>query len=346
MTISQAATTMRSFVVTAPGVGEVREVALPIAGPGEVVVEVERVGICGTDMELFDGSMAYVASGRTTYPIQLGHEWSGRVTSLGAGVSAAWMGRRVIGDTMLGCQACRRCDKGYQHLCAHRVELGITDGRGGALAEQVVVPASSLHGLPDHLDPALAALVEPGGNALRAARAADLVAGETALVAGPGTIGLLTAMFLRADGVQVHLLGATADSLAFACSLGFENTWTADSMPDLALDAVIDATNHPSLPGRCVDLVEPGRRVVFIGLSGAPSLVDTRALALKDVTAVGILSASPGLAGAIDSYASGDVDPRPLIAATVGLDAAAAVLSGGRPDGAGPGPKIHIDPRA
>lgn len=338
--------TMRAFVVTAPGVGEVREVPRPTPGPGEVVVDVERVGVCGTDMELFDGSMAYIASGRTTFPLQLGHEWAGRVTDIGAEVSQGWMGRLVTGDTMLGCRACRRCAKGYQHLCAARVELGITDGRGGALAEQVVVPATSLHALPQHLDVSVAAMVEPGGNALRAALAADVAAGETALVAGPGTIGLLIAKFLRSTGVEVHLLGATEESLAFARGLGFEHTWTAESLPDLTLDAVIDATNHESVPARCVDLVEPGRRVVYIGLSGSASLVDSRALALKDLTAVGILSASPGLAGAIDSYASGAVDPRPLVAATVGLSDAGEVLAGRRPASAGPGPKIHIDPWA
>ena len=85
--------------------------------------------------------------------------------------------------------------------------------------------------------------------------------------------------------------------------------------------------------------------MVYIGLAGTPSTVDTRALVLKDVTAVGILSASPGLAGAIKEYAAGAVDPRPLVAATVGLDEAGAVLGGWRPPGAGAGPKIHIDPR-
>jgi hypothetical protein len=84
---------------------------------------------------------------------------------------------------------------------------------------------------------------------------------------------------------------------------------------------------------------------VFIGLSGSPSLVDTRDIALKDVTAVGILGASDGLAGTITRYASQDVDPRPLVAATVGLHQAHDVLAGWRPDSAGPGPKIHIDPR-
>ena len=85
--------------------------------------------------------------------------------------------------------------------------------------------------------------------------------------------------------------------------------------------------------------------MVYIGLSGTPSAVDTRDIVLKDVTAVGILGASAGLGDAVHAYASGSVDPRPLVAATVGLDEVADVLAGNRPGDAGPGPKILVDPR-
>ena len=95
-----------------------------------------------------------------------------------------------------------------------------------------------------------------------------------------------------------------------------------------------------------LDLVEPGRRVVYIGLAGQPSLIDTRTMALKDVTAVGVLSASGGLEGIADLYASGAVDPLPLVAATVSLDEAAGVLAGSRQPDWGDAPKIHVDPRS
>jgi threonine dehydrogenase-like Zn-dependent dehydrogenase len=336
---------MRAFVVTAPRQGAVVEVDPPVAAPGEVVVDVERVGVCGTDVEFFTGDMQYLRDGHARFPIRLGHEWAGTVRAVGDGVDASWTGRRVTGDTMLGCGTCHRCRAGRQHVCEFRQEVGIRGGRHGALAEQLTVPASSLHPLPDAVDPVLGALVEPGGNALRAAQAAALRPGDTALVLGPGTIGLLVAMFLRADGVEAHLLGRSDQDLDVVRSLGFAGVWTAGNLPRLPFDAVIDASNAPHLPALAVELVEPGKRVVYIGLAGTPSLLDTRELALKDVTAVGILSASPGLAGAIERYAGAVIDPRPLVAATVGLDAAAEVLAGGRPAGAGPGPKIHIDPR-
>ena len=337
-----SATTMRAAVLVGPGECAVAEVPVPVAGPGEVVVDVERVGVCGTDVEFFTGEMAYLHQGHAHFPMRLGHEWAGTVSAVGAGVDAGWVGRRVTGDTMLGDGTCRRCRRGHQHVCGQRQEVGIRGGRDGALAERLAVPATSLHALPDSVDAVLGALVEPGGNALRAARAAEARPGGRVLVLGPGTIGLLTAMFVRAAGAEVHVLGLALDVVR---GLGFANAWTADTLPDVPFDAVVDASNAATLPARALDLVEPSGRVVYIGLAGSPSTIDTRILALKDVTAVGILSASPGLAATIRAYAAGDVDPRPLVAATVGLDQVGAVLAGERPPDAGPGPKVHGDPR-
>ena len=121
--------------------------------------------------------------------------------------------------------------------------------------------------------------------------------------------------------------------------------WTAAHLPAIPFGAIVDCSTGAELPAAALDLIEPGKRIVFVGLSAEPSLIDTRTMVLKDVTAVGILSASPALDGVIGHYASGSVDPRPLVAATVGLGQVGDVLAGHRPAGAGPGPKIHVDPR-
>jgi threonine dehydrogenase-like Zn-dependent dehydrogenase len=266
----------------------------------------------------------------------------GTVSAVGDGVPSSWAGLRVTGDTMLGCGVCARCRSGRQHVCEFRTELGIRGGRPGALAEQVAVPATALLELPDQVDDAMGAMVEPGGNAWRAVAGAALTPGDTVLILGPGTIGLLCAMFARAAGAQVHLLAAGEDALPFVRSLGFDDVWTAATLPALPWDAVIDASNAAELPALALELVEPAKRVVYIGLAGTPSLVDTRHIALKDVTAVGVLSASGGLRQTIAAYAGGEVDPRPLIAATVPLEGVAAVLGGERPPGSGSGPKFHV----
>jgi threonine dehydrogenase-like Zn-dependent dehydrogenase len=335
---------MRAFVVTAPRELAVLELPDPVPAEGEALIEVARVGVCGTDVELWAGEMAYVEQGLATYPLQLGHEWSGQVVDVAPGADRSWIGRRVTGDTMIGEGTCRRCRRGLQHVCAERVEAGLY-GRAGALAELTALPLSSLHVLPHTVDDAAGALVEPGGNAWRAAHATNAAVGDRVLVMGPGTIGSLVAMFLRPSGAEIHLMGRSEEDLAFARSLGFEHCWVEGALPELPFDAVVDASNGPHIPALALDVVEPGGRVVYIGLAGAASLIDTRTMALKDVTSVGILSASPGLADTISAYASGAVDPRPLIGATVGLDEVGDVLAGRVRPPTGRGPKVLVDPR-
>lgn len=328
--------------MTAPGEAAVQEVDDPVAAAGEVVVEVERAGICGTDVEFFTGEMAYLPEGKAWYPIQLGHEWCGVVSEVGAGVDGAWLGRRVTSDTMLGCGSCRLCGSGRQHLCADRQEIGIRGGRPGALAERLAVPAVALHALPDSVPAPVGAMVEPGANALRAAEAASGGEGPI-LVLGPGSIGLLTALFLRAMGLETHVAGVTEASVAFALGLGLEHVWMLDDLPRIGFEAVVDCTDDPTTPARALRLVEPGGRLVLIGLSVTPSLIDTRGLVFADLTTIGILSASPAIARVIDAYAEGLVDPEPLIGATVGLAATVDVLAGRV---TASGPKILVDPRA
>ena len=136
---------MRAFVLTGPRELAVQEVAAPVASHGEVVVDVESVGVCGTDVELFTGEMAYLHQGHAACPMRLGHEWCGRVASVAADVPSAWIGRRVMGDTMIGDGTCRHCTRGHQHVCEHRAEVGIrkwSAPRGGRADRRTcLVPA-------------------------------------------------------------------------------------------------------------------------------------------------------------------------------------------------------------
>ena len=334
---------MRALVITGPESARVEEVKIPVPGAGQVVVDVRRAGICGTDVELFTGQLAYFAQGKTGFPLRPGHEWCGVISGLGAGVDPGWLGVRVTGDTMLGCGRCARCRAGHGHVCADRREVGIV-GWAGALAEKVLVPASSLYRLPDAIDDRVGALVEPGGNAWRAASAAQARPGRRILVCGPGTIGLLTTAFARAAGAEVHILAMDRGRKDLASSFGASGYWTADDPPPGTYDAVIDATDDHQMPAAALARAEPAGRVVYIGISGVPSPIDSRDLVLGDLTAVGILGASAGLAPAIEHYAEGRVDPSGLVAVTVGLEQAAEALA--RQISAGPGTKIHIDPGA
>ena len=338
---------MRAFVITAPRRGEVQEVDDLVPVADQLLVDVERVGICGTDVELYTGVMAYIGQGKTHFPLRPGHEWVGRVRSVGPDADASWVGTRVTGDTMLGCGVCRFCLGGKQWVCPYRIEVGIMDGWPGALAEQQLIPARFAHRIPEHVSVTSGALVEPGGNALRAAQATLAGPGSRVLVLGSGTIGLLAALFLLDKGVDVHVAGKRAGSLQLGRDLGVSTTHDLDEIAtsDERFDAVIDATSSDTSPAHAARLVDPAGRIVLIGLSGTPSIVDTRDLVLADITTVGVLSASPGLAGAIEAFASGAVHPDSIVGEVIGLAEVASRLDGQRGVAAGPGPKVHVDPR-
>jgi 2-desacetyl-2-hydroxyethyl bacteriochlorophyllide A dehydrogenase len=333
---------MRALIIDGPRSARVGEVEVPRPAAGQVVVDVHRVGICGTDVELFTGELAYFEQGKSRFPLRPGHEWCGVVSAVGTGVDEAWRGVRVTGDTMLGCGRCNRCRAGNGHVCADRHEIGIT-AWPGALADRVLVPATSLHRLPASVDDRAGALVEPGGNAQRAVAAAQAGPGRRILVCGPGTIGLLAVAFATATGADVDVLAADPNRRDLAATFGASRYWSSDDPPAGVYSAVIDCTGDDRVPASALELVEPAGRVVYIGVSPRPSQIDSRQVVLNDLTVVGILGASAGLATAIAHYADGRVVPGDLAHVVVGLDRAVDALSG-RIDPA-PGVKIHIDPR-
>ncbi len=180
--------------------------------------------------------MEYLHDGLAHYPLRLGHEWCGTVSAVGAGVDESWLGRRTTGDTQLGCGHCHRCLTGRQHVCDDRSEIGLRRGFHGALAEQLAVPVTALLPLPDTVDDVAGALVEPGGNALRAVRAAEVEPGERLLVLGPGTIGLLAARFALAQGCEVHVVGRQRPLARLRDRRsGSTGAWTTRTLPDLPL---------------------------------------------------------------------------------------------------------------
>lgn len=334
---------MRAFVITGPHEASVQEVQEPEAGPGQVVVEVVRAGVCGTDVEFFTGTMPYLQDGQATYPMRIGHEWCGRVAALGQGVDTSWVGAFVTGDTMLGCGRCDRCRSGKHHVCGERHEVGVRRGWHGALAERLLLPAGALKRLPNGMSPTAAALVEPGGSAVRAIEAAGVRSGSRLCVWGAGTLGLLALQFALAEEVVVDIVDPRPTSRALALELGAREAFSSGEALTAGYDAMIDMSFGSEVPACALERVEPAGRVVLVGLAPAPSMLDTRRAVLRDVTVIGILAASAGLGRAIELLAGGRIRVEPLVAATVGLDEVADVLDGlmASPSGA---PKFLVEP--
>ena len=144
---------VKAFVLTAPGEGSIQDVEAPSPQPGEVVVDVARVGVCGTDVEFFTGEMAYLHDGHAAYPMRLGHEWCGVVAAVGDGVDDPGSDGA---SPVTRCSAAALPPLPIRRSPSVRapLEVGISGGKAGALAEQLAVPASSLRALPDAVDDA------------------------------------------------------------------------------------------------------------------------------------------------------------------------------------------------
>jgi (R,R)-butanediol dehydrogenase / meso-butanediol dehydrogenase / diacetyl reductase len=183
------------------------------ARPGEAVVRVALAGICGTDLHEYTSGPQYIPAephprtGKQA-PLTLGHEMSGTVVDVGAGVSRAKVGDRVAIFAIEGCGDCRLCRRGLPALCTTMVATGLSTGEGG-LSEYVRVQDAQLYPLPDSLTFTQGAMVEPAACAVRAVHLGQVQAGDVVLVTGGGPIGQLTAMAAIAAGATTVYISET-----------------------------------------------------------------------------------------------------------------------------------------
>jgi L-iditol 2-dehydrogenase len=288
----------------------------PTPGEGELLIAPTAVGICGTDVEIFDGSLAYFRMGIAKYPIVPGHEWTGEVVDVGAGVTGFSAGDRVVGEVAIGCGVCERCVAGRQHLCARRTETGIVH-MDGAMASRLVFPAAFAHRV--ELAPRAAALVEPTSVALHGVRRGR-VGGQRVLIVGAGPIGLLAAQCARAEGAaSVAISDTREDRLTLAGSLGFP-AFKGVGDRDL-IDVVILCAGGQAAIAAAFTAVRPGGRVVALGLSGKPTIpFDFDGLVVRDVDLIGVLGSVGFWPDAIELITSGRVVTEPLVTGAYGIE--------------------------
>jgi threonine dehydrogenase-like Zn-dependent dehydrogenase len=316
---------MRAFVVAAPGSFAVEEVDEPRPGPGEVAVAVEATGICGSDLELLDGTRpaAYVR-----YPVIPGHEWAGRVVEAGPGVAGLAPGDPAVAEGLRSCGVCARCAEGRTNLCAAPyAETGFT--HPGALAERVVVPARLVHRLPAGRPLELAALLEPAACVANGLLEAGMPRpGSRLAVVGDGPLGLLGLLLLRALSPAELVLVSRRPARGLAgkdCGASL----VVDSEDPAALaalagrfDLVVDATSTPEGPASTLGLLRRGGAAVLLGISGAGrATIDPDTITLGHLRVYGIFAASrTAWQWVVQLYAAGALDPAPLVTHRFALD--------------------------
>jgi len=206
---------MQAITYTAAGSLELVERPLPVPGPGQVLVEVSALGICGTDLLVWNGGLS-----RVRPPVILGHEFAGIVID-DNGADGVAVGDRVAVEPLLNCGVCTPCLQGAANVCRRLQLVGIDCD--GAAASVVVVPAARLHRVPDELALTDAALAEPTAVALHMAARAGVAAGQQALVVGGGPIGALVATVCRSRGVgRVVVSEPNSPRRELLGNLGFE----------------------------------------------------------------------------------------------------------------------------
>ncbi len=201
---------------------EQKQVSEP--GPGEVQIKVAYCGICGTDLHIFLGHMDQ----RVGFERTIGHEMSGTISAVGTGVDGLKTGDRIVVRPLDHCGECPACLAGHEHICHNLKFIGIDTE--GAFQEYWNVPAHTIHVLPEGLDLAHAALIEPLAVACHDVNRAKVKPGEDVLVIGGGPIGLLVALVAHHAGGKVTISEISDSRLAYAEKLGFTtiNPKTAD----------------------------------------------------------------------------------------------------------------------
>jgi len=290
---------MKALVKYAPGPGnvELREVPKPSPGQGEVLVAVKAAGICGSDLHIYHGDIQLLLRP----PVVMGHEFAGVMAELGAAVEGLRVGQRVTCETAVRtCGHCWACRTGWYNACGQKELLGYAFD--GGFAPYCVVPARLIHPLPEKVDFVAGALGEPLACCVHAiGELAGVQAGETVLIAGPGTMGLLSLQVARAGGARVLICGTAADQerLALARELGAHETMVvgADDVVGRVreltrgdgADLFIECSGAPAAARLGLEATRRCGRYLQIGLFSHPCELDLALVAYKELRVFGSL---------------------------------------------------------
>ena len=240
---------MKAIVKTAikAGAYSVDDVPAPKPGVGEVLVQIKATGLCYTDMSILNGD--YKGRKPVPIPMIMGHEGAGVIAEVGEEVSNLEIGQRVGFEALSGCGKCYNCRTGNKNLCTDWNHIGIT--YDGTFAEYLLIPEQLIHVLPDNVEFADAALLEPLSLVVRSVEHVQPAIGESAVIIGPGTVGLLHLQALAAAGVaKLIVIGLEVDKIRFGIAQNLGATHIVNASNEDPVDAVLSLTG-----GRGADIV-------------------------------------------------------------------------------------------
>jgi threonine dehydrogenase-like Zn-dependent dehydrogenase len=305
---------MKSIVYRNPREVVVEDRPLPRIAEGEALIRVSHVGVCGTDLNIYQG-----AHPRVKAPLIMGHEFSGTIED---GPSTLAKGTPVTVYPLLSCGRCGPCRSGRPHVCEQLRLIGI-DCDGG-MAEYVKAPVDKIVRLPESLSLRDGAFVEPLSVGVHAVRRSGYKPGDTTVVFGAGPIGFCVASCLRYFGAsEVVMIEANPYRLDMARSLGFSTIDAANE--DVAAkvrdytrgegaDLAFDCAAHPSVQAHLLNILRVQGTAVVVGSYKAPPPVDLLKVEFRELTMIGIRVYEPrDYDIAIRILESGSLDLGPLL---------------------------------
>ncbi|MEL7974316.1 alcohol dehydrogenase catalytic domain-containing protein [Isoptericola sp. F-RaC21] len=260
--------TMRAAVADGRGDVEIRELAVPEARNGWVVIAPVGTGVCGTDLHLVEGDYPH---GR--FPVVPGHEFAGYVTEVGPGVAGIAEGDYVGVNPNISCQKCAWCGVGATNLCVNLLPVGVAVD--GSCAEFVAVPARIVHALDRSIEHRAAPLIEPFACVLHALERVPGWRDEEMVVFGAGSIGLMAIILGRAEGAAgVRVVEPNATRRAAALELGaLEAVASPDDLDRSVFDLALDASGHPVAIEQAVVALGPRGRLIQMGVASPAAQV-------------------------------------------------------------------------
>ncbi|MGG4032489.1 alcohol dehydrogenase catalytic domain-containing protein [Paenibacillus cisolokensis] len=283
--------TMCALVYEGPRELNMRQVPVPRPEKGEVLVRVQKVGICGSELSGYLGQNSLRKP-----PLVMGHEFAGRIAEIGEGVTAFQVGDRVTANPLVSCGKCLDCQSGYANLCEKRVLIGA--GMPGAFAEYVRVPSGNVLPLEENVPMDDGALTEPFACAVRIAALAELKPYDSLLIIGAGPIGLLTLRVAQLYGVnRVVVMDLNEDRLSIVKAMGGIPAANAEQLkkqiPVRGFRKSVDAVGLEVTRQQCVEYTRPGGTVVFSGLHHADSQLPINSFIRNELTFRGSFGYTP-----------------------------------------------------
>jgi len=314
----------------------VLDVDEPVVGPGKVKIRVECCGICGTDLHEYAAGPIFIPADAphpltgVQAPVMLGHEFSGDVVEIGAGVSRVKVKDRVCVEPIISCGSCAACSQGMYNLCSTIAFHGISSPDGGAFAQFTMADQSMVHQIPDTMSYEQGAMVEPAAMVLHAVQRSSFRAGKRVAVFGAGPIGLLMIQAVKAaGGTDIISIETSSARRAHALKVGAtsaidplesDSVQAIREMTSGGVDISFEASGAPAALSDAIACTVFDGQIVVVSVWEGKAELNPNDFVFQERNMIGILGNRNTFPSTIQMISNGTLDVEALITKNISLD--------------------------